>query len=359
MMNVRLVCDLPPHENNPRNSEGAFLRMDSGEILFAYSAYVGESGHDHAACNICMIRSFDEGEHWTDVPELIASASFFGTKNVMSVSACPLADGSPAFYFLVKENDGTTTLGRTISRDGGKTFTAERTVWNVPPAYYVVNNDRMQRFSDGRLVAPASYYPPLGQIGGFSFPAIAVLLISEDDGKSFYLQKGVRLTHNDKRNLGYGLQEPGILELSPGVSWLWARTGVGYQYESYSIDHLASFSAPEASIFTSPDSPMQIVRYDERTLYVVYNPIPNYNGRKKTGWGWGRTPIVLRKSTDNGKTFGDLHTIEDGERGYCYPAMFFTRDGALLCAYCRGGKEDKMCLCRLGISKIDLSSIGE
>ena len=355
-MNVRLVCNLPPSENNPRNSEGAFLRAPSGEILFAYSAYTGTSGNDHAACNIKMIRSSDEGESWSE-PEMIAPAAFFGTENVMSVSALTLSDGALAFYFLIKENDGTSTLGRSVSRDGGKTFTPERTVWDVPSAYYVINNDRLIRISDGRIIAPAAYYPAYKTKYGIYNPAITVLLISDDDGKTFRMHPNARLCHSDHINLRHGLQEPGIIELSKDVFWLWMRTGASYQYQSFSVDGLHSFTSPEPSIFTSPDSPMQIVRYDADTLYAIYNPVPNYNGKAKTKWGWGRTPIVIRKSTDNGKTFGELNTIEEGERGFCYPGVFFTADGSMLCAYCRGGEEDGACLFRLGIAKFALEEI--
>jgi hypothetical protein len=48
---------------------------------------------------------------------------------------------------------------------------------------------------------------------------------------------------------------------------------------------------------------------------------------------------------------------DDKDRGYCYPAMFFTKDGAMLCAYCRGGKEETQCLARLGIMKIGLDEM--
>lgn len=355
-MKKTLVCDLFPKENNPRNSEGSFLRATTGEILFAYSAYSGQSWHDHATCDIKMIRSFDEGEHWTETPETIAPASFFGTKNVMSVSACSLADGSPAFYFLVKENDGSSTLARTVSRDGGKTFIPERPIWNAISAYYVVNNDRVIRLSDGRLAAPAAMYPADSSKKGFYPPAVSALLLSDDDGASFYLSRKSFLSYHASINLRHGLQEPGIIELSPGIFWIWMRTGAGYQYESYSIDNLNKFTPPEPSMFTSPDSPMEIARLDENTLFAVYNPIPNYNGREKTQWGAGRTPLVLRKSTDNGKNFGKIFVIEeDDERGFCYPAMFFTKDNAMLCAYCRGGKDDGVCLARLGIIKVPLT----
>ena len=356
-MKTRLVHDIAPKAGNPRNSEGSFLRAPNGDILFAYSSYVGESWHDHAACNVVMIRSSDEGETWSQTPEVIAEASFFGTKNVMSVSACPMLDGTLAFYYLIKENDGSTTLGRSISADGVH-FTAERTEWNAPVAYYVVNNDRLERLSDGRIIAPAASYSAYENLYGIPYsPAMTVLLVSEDDGRSFSLLPGVRLTHSQKVNVRFGLQEPGIIELAPGEAWVWMRTGASYQYESFSRDGLLTFTQPEPSVFTSPDSPMEVIRADENTLYTVYNPVPNYNGKKTTGWGWGRTPLVIRKSTDNGKTFGDIHVIEDEDRGYCYPAMFLTRDGSLLCSYCRGGEEDLACLCRLGISKIDLSTL--
>lgn len=356
-MKTKLVCDLGPKAGNPRNSEGSFLRAPNGDILFAYSEYSADDWNDHAACNIAMIRSSDEGETWSDTPEIIAPASFYGTKNVMSVSACPLKDGTLAFYFLIKENDGSTTIGRTVSQDG-KTFTPSRCEWKAPNAYYVVNNDRLERLSDGRIIAPAASYSAYENLHGMRYsPAMTVLLVSEDDGASFSLLRGARLTHSQKVNIGHGLQEPGIIELSPDHFWIWMRTGASYQYESFSYDGLCTFTLPEPSVFTSPDSPMEVIREDENTLYTVYNPVPNYNGKNPTPWGWGRTPLVLRKSVDNGKTFGDINVIEDEDRGYCYPAMFFTRDGALLCAYCRGGKEDKACLCRLGISKIDLSTV--
>jgi hypothetical protein len=350
------ILDLAPNPTNNRNSEGSFLRAPTGEILFAYSVYSGGSWADHAACDIKMIRSFDEGETWTEFPETIAPASFFGTKNVMSVSACPLKDGSPAFYFLVKENDGSSTLARTVSKDGGKTFVPERPIWNVLSGYYVVNNDRVIRISDGRIVAPAAYYPSDAVKKGFYPPAVSVLLISEDDGASFYLSRNAFLSYSASINSRHGLQEPGIIELSPGIFWLWMRTGAGYQYQSYSMDNLNTFTPPEPSRFTSPDSPMEIERLDENTLVAVYNPIPNYNGREKTRWGAGRTPLVVRKSTDNGKTFGEFLVIEeDDDRGFCYPSVFFTKDHSMLCAYCRGGKEDGVCLARLGIIKVSLN----
>ena len=103
---------------------------------------------------------------------------------------------------------------------------------------------------------------------------------------------------------------------------------------------------------------MQIKSYGGVT-YTVYNPIPNYNGRVNREGTWGRTPLVIRRSEDDGRTYGPLNIIEDDEsRGYCYPALFFTKDNSLLCAYCRGGLPDEeFCLQRMGITKIDLAEL--
>ena len=65
-MKIRLIHEFPPSKDNPRNSEGAFLRGKKGEILFAYSRYHGDSAHDHAACDIALTVSYDEGESWSE-----------------------------------------------------------------------------------------------------------------------------------------------------------------------------------------------------------------------------------------------------------------------------------------------------
>ena len=360
-MNIRLTHQLPPSENNPRNSEGAFLRGKKGEILFAYSRYTGTSNHDHASCDIALIVSYDEGETWSE-PRIIAPASFFGVANVMSVSALEQQNGDLAFYFLIKENDYTSTLGRAISCDG-EHFTCQRCQCNFKPGYYVVNNDRYVRQKNGRILVPASYYTPEQNISHTTThainPAAATLFYSDDDGASF---QGVDWIHEFGR-WGYndhGLEEPGIIELEDGSLFYWMRTNYGCQYESESNGDIQSFTPPRPGHFSSERAPMQVKAFDG-VIYTIYNPIPGYNGRVVEKGTWGRTPFVLRKSTGKrvfGKDFGPLNIIEDDPtRGYCYPAIFKTHDGHLLLAYCRGNAEDGNTLCRLGIAKAEIESI--
>jgi len=351
-MNCRLVHQLPPVKGNPRNSEGAFLRGKNGEILFAYSRYHGESNHDHAACDIALIVSRDEGESWSE-PRLIVTAAEFGVENIMSVSALEQKNGNLAFYFLIKENDLHTTIGRTVSSDG-EVWKSERCVCDYPDGYYVVNNDRIVRLKDGSLVAPASVCS-VEEIRIRGAKMSATVLISRDDGKTFARVPWTYTVQNPAPWMR-GYEEPGIIEY-PDRLYYWIRTYFGRQYESISTSGLEGFCEPRPSEFTSPNSPMQIKSFDG-VAYAIYNPIPRYNGRVEPEGSWGRTPLVIRKSLDDGNTWGPLNVIEDEPtRGYCYPAIFQTNDNAFLLAYCRGDAKDGNTLCRLGISKINTDTM--
>jgi len=352
-LNSKLVLDYIPCKGNPRNSEGAFIRDKDGTILFAYSQYFGNDWHDHQPSNIALIRSHDEGETWSE-PEIIATAAELHASNLMSVSAIYQADGRIGFYFLAKLFDDGTSEGlhsvlcRVLTADGIH-FTAERCGFQAPKGYYIFNNDRLVRLSDGRLVYPAGYMDRPRHL-------LSTVFISQDDGDSFY-------KHEMMLDLPFdnilGLQEPGILEHQDGRLRLWMRTNMGYQYESYSYDNLKTFTPPVPSVFTSPRSPMEMEYGPDGTLYTIYNPIPTYNGRVCSHASHhGRNPLIIRKSTDDGKTWGDCYIIEaDEDRGFCYPAMCFTKDGCLLVAYCRGGTEDGFCLTRLGMRKFALQDI--
>ncbi len=328
---IKMVYEILPSSMNGRNSEGCFFAGTDGEILFAYSRYASAGTADDDVCDIALIRSTDNGESWSE-HEIIARASDFGVRNIMCASALPLADGRLCVYFLIKENDGTSSIGRTVSSDGVN-FVPERCRCDFPKAYYVIENDRFVRLSDGRVATVAARH--LERNIGEIMP-----LVSDDDGASFH-HTGAYLKLSGTFGVSRGLEEPGIVELDRGLIWLYMRTSLMYQYQSYSIDGMRSFTPPEPSIFTSPCSPMSVRRFSDGSLIAAYNPIPNYNGRYELTGDMnvnaghsGRTPLVLRVSRDNGRTWGKPIAIEtEKNRDFCYPSLFETSDGAVLCAY--------------------------
>lgn len=337
-MNKRLVFHLPNSEQSGRNSEGSFLRAPNGDILFAYSHFSTGLGDDDDPCDIALIRSRDEGETWS-APEIIARASDFGVKNIMSVSGMTLKDGSLCFFFIVKEDsDGSSHLGRAVSQDGVHFTPMTCSFKRVQRGYYVFNNDRFIRLSDGRIAAAAAKYSCArtqeeDEYCLFSESyAMPVCFVSDDEGASFTATKA-RVALSGRLAQRVGMEEPGIIELKNGVIWLWARTMLCYQYQCFSLDGMDTFTPPEPSEFTSPRAPMELHRLSDGTIFAAYNPVPHYNGVKHRSY-LGRTPLVLRSSTDDGKTWGELFTLEDDENGnYCYPTMIETHDRALLCAY--------------------------
>ena len=60
----REVLFLTAGEGNPRNGEGAFIRLSDGRILYAFTEYTGDNWEDHCSASIAGIFSGDEGETW-------------------------------------------------------------------------------------------------------------------------------------------------------------------------------------------------------------------------------------------------------------------------------------------------------
>jgi len=61
----KVVLHLPPGDNNPRNSEGDFITLKNGRILFVYSHYTGKSSSDHAPAYLAGRFSNDGGKTWS------------------------------------------------------------------------------------------------------------------------------------------------------------------------------------------------------------------------------------------------------------------------------------------------------
>jgi len=362
-MNSGIVLKLDPSPDNPRNSEGSFVTLADGRILFAYTRYYGESWADEATARIGGRCSTDAGRTWSGTDELIVENE--GRHNVMSVSLLRLQDGRIGLWYLRKNSIIDCRTYMRTSPDEGTTWS--RAALCIPaPGYFVVNNDRVIQLRSGRLVIPAAYHraklpvsrKPGNTYAGWEGRGIAMFYLSDDSGRNWReAQDWWALPVRS----GSGLQEPGVVELADGRLYAFCRTDVGCQYEMFSEDGGETWSPPQTSVFRSPPSPLSIKRipstgdllaiWNDQSGRLVPTPSPDAGLTAKS---WGRTPLVSAVSRDQGATWEHHKLLEsDPAHGFCYTAIHFTDDAVLL-AYCCGGGERSAVLQDLCIRRVTL-----
>jgi sialidase-1 len=355
-MNGKIIKQLPPRSNNPRNSEGSFIETTDGTIIFAYSKYVGDSHKDDAYAVVAFLYSYDQGETFGD-EKIMFTPVEHRAKNIMSLTLLRLPDYSIALFYVVRLGFHDTRLHIRKSFDEGKTFSKASCC--IPyPGYYVTNNDRVVLLSNNKIIIPAAYHRCLhkdfNDWTSFDGKGITRFFISDDFGETFKESRGYGVLNSGTSKTG--LQEPGIIEIENGHLLCYCRTDMGCQYLSHSYDFGESWTSFSQSRFFSPTSPLSMKRIDEKIIFGVYNPIP-VTPITNEGNSWARTPLIGTISEDNGKTFSKHFMLEDDpRRGFCYTAIEVIDDYILL-AYCSGGPEDGICLNKLTIRKINLSNI--
>ena len=346
------ILDLPPTPENKRNSEGAFIKLKNGDILFVYSRFRNDSALDHAACDLYGMISHDDGDTFGDIFPVLKHEDV-DADNVMSVSLLRMKNGDVGlFYGRKKGNDCVYYLIR--SSDEGKTWSKPVRTLNED-GYFVLNNDRVVMLSDGAILLPLAYHNTLDDFKAGKLYVSA----SYDDGYTW--QTIARdITMPLSRGLTTGVQEPGILELDGGKLWCYSRTDAGRHYECFSTDGGSTWSELLPSPFQAPCSPLSTKRLRDGRIIAIWNPIPFCYGRSQHGYAVhtaARSPLVLAQSLDGGDTFSAPIAIETDEgAGYCYTAIFEI-DGAILISYCAGGPGDKTNLARTRIRKIALDEL--
>ena len=359
------ICDLAPGQTNNRNSEGAFITLKNGNILFIYTRYRAAGHDDECTADLYGMLSADEGESFGE-PFPVFTCEDVGADNVMSVSLMRMANGDLGLFYLQKHNtERFCEPYFARSADEGKTWTGHiRCV--KEHGYYVLNNDRMLRLESGRILMPlAKHGVTRYSDGGVSFGEGRIyILASDDDGNSWYSpaeEIALPVTvWNDPGAGGLGscssAMEPGLVQLKNGLIWCFIRTTLGRQYEMVSRDNGVTWTEPAPSRFTSPSSPLCIKRMADDRLLAVWNPIPRYQGSADVVngvWTDGRKQLNMAVLSADAKDFLQMETMEyDEGSGYCYTAIWETKTGDVLLAYCAGGDGDGNCLSRLRIRKL-------
>jgi len=341
---IQAVLTLEPGEGNPRNSEGDFIALKDGRVLYVYTHFTG-SASDFGAAHLAGRYSSDGGRTWTADDVRILENE--GKINTMSVSLLRLRSGAIAFFYLVKESHGDCRCYLRISNDEAQTW-SERICCTEPIAYYVVNNDRIVQLSSGRLLIPAARHCLPGE--EFQGRGSAMCFFSDDEGKTWQASESILEAPENSRT---GLQEPGVIELRDGRIMMLSRTDLGCQYRSYSEDGGVTWSLAEPTDIESPVAPASFERIPSTGgIVLVWNDHSHIDPALKGK----RTPLSIAVSRDEGQTWQKVRDIETNPEGwYCYTAIDFV-DDAMLLGYCAGDSTVGG-LNRTRIARIDIDDL--
>mgnify|MGYP000875695457 CR=1 FL=1 len=346
---------LPPSAENPRNSEGDFIQLADGRVMFVYSRFTGGGG-DHAAADLAARFSSDGGQTWTD-RDTILVANEAGC-NVMSVSLLRLRGGPLALFYLRKNSVTDCRPCMRTSTDEGQTWSQAKICVEDRVGYYVLNNDRAVQLASGRILLPLALHCTPEE-PKFQGAATILCYRSDDQGATWRRSRselrtcpktapatsggpaapsGRQVSEPAPKGLSpegkpVVCQEPGLIELKDGRVMLYCRTTSGCQYVSFSSDGGDTWSPLGPSNILSPCSPAVIKRIPTSgDLLLVWNNHQDIAPEltKK------RTPFNAALSRDEGQTWQHVKTLEDNPDGwYCYPAVEIIGDHVLV-GHCSG-----------------------
>ena len=351
---TEILLNLNPSRLHPRNSEGSFVALKSGRIVLYFSQF-GGGDQDEDSAQIAEIHTDDLGHTWSQ-PALVVPR---GTMpNLMSVSVLRLASGRIALFYCEKYSRINCHPVMRTSADEGATWSAPVRV--VPaPGYFVLNNDRVIQTRSGRLIVPVAFHRSRADVDTgrdiFDGRAIVIWYYSDDEGATW---KETDTWWTLPMASTAGMQEPGVVELSDGTLFSWARTDQGEQWACRSSDGGQTWTPPAPTELMSPIAPASIKRLPGSTaLLAIFN---DHSGRFVSAGPansyTGRTPLVAAVSTDGGRTWPVRQLLEDNPKGmFCYTGILFVGNDAWL-AY-GSGDEHVPIFNRLRIRRLSLDDL--
>ena len=333
-------------DRNPRNSEGDFIKLKDGRILYVYTHFT-DGGYDESSAHLAGRYSSDQGKTWTTEDTLVLPNE--GGQNVMSVSFLRLESGPIALFYLRKNSI-------TDCRPLMRTSSDEARTWSKPTlcidevGYNVLNNGRAVQLKSGRIVLPIGWHNRPGQKRP-DWNGEIMCYLSDDEGRTWRRSKSVMKGYAEggKR---IATQEPGVVELKDGRLMMFVRSDAGSQQLSYSSDGGDTWSPLKSSNIIAPLAPASIKRIPKTgDLLLVWinheNISPALRGK--------RTPLCVAISRDEGRTWERTKPIEDDPLGwYGYTAIFFTDDDHVLLSHGAGHWPEKRLLATTQITRFSL-----
>ena len=315
------VLQVLPGINNSRNSEGDFITLKNGKILFIYSHFSSASGSDFGSAYLAGRYSTDKGKTWSTEDQLVVKQE--GDVNVMSVSLLRLKNGSIGLFYIRKNSQEDCVPMMRISNDEAKTWSSPVSCIIDRKGYFVLNNNRVIQLKNGRLLMPVALHKTLH--GKWQDKATIYAYFSDDNGLSWTSSEAV------PNNSDIITQEPGVVELIDGTIMMFIRASGGVQQLSYSKDMGETWSHIKPSEIKSPVAPASITRIPATgDLLLAWN---------NNGIDQKRTPLSIAISRDEGITWEKVKNIEnDPDGSFCYTAIHFIGKNVFLGYWNRANK---------------------
>tara|TARA_R110002096_G_scaffold110932_1_gene242322 strand:+ start:411 stop:1535 length:1125 start_codon:yes stop_codon:yes gene_type:complete len=338
----KTVLSLQPSADNPRNSEGDFIKLKNGNLLFVYTHYTQGTGSDHDPAHLASRYSEDNGNTWSVKDEVVLPNE--GGMNVMSVSLLRLHNGSIALFYLRKNSTVDCIPMMRISTDEAQSWSSPIPCITDKKGYFVLNNDRVVQLEDGRLMFAVAEHPTTQK--GFSAKGNLFSYYSDDNGETWTSSEMV------PNNTEIITQEPGLIEMNDGRIMMYIRASGGVQQLSFSKDRGASWSHIEASSIYSPLSPATIEKVPGTGDWVM---VWNNNDGSDPAIKAKRTPFTIAISKDEGKTWDNIKNIAiDPDGWYCYTALYFTDPQDIILGHCAGNRVQGTGLAITNITTLNL-----
>lgn len=343
-MKNNVVLKLDPSASNPRNSEGSFVTLKDGKILFVYSHYTSGNGGDHDPAHLASRISADGGKTWTQQDARVLDNE--GGMNVMSVSLLRLKNGEIALFYLRKNTVQDCIPYVRFSKDEAKTWSEPVKCITDKEGYFVLNNDRVIQLKSGRLLMAVALHKNTKT--QFSGKGHLYSYYSDDNGRTW------RSSSEAEAPSEIVTQEPGVVELKNGDVMMFIRATSGKQFVSYSKDKGATWSYAKPYNLKSPLSPASIERIPiTGDLFAIWNNNDGSDPKIKDK----RTPLTVAISKDDGKTWQKVKNIEiDPDGWYCYMGIHFNKKNVLL-SYCAGSQKANSYLNVTDVALLSLTDI--
>lgn len=295
----------PVSRPNPRNGEGAFIRLRNGHLLYAYSRYDGPGDLDPSS--VAFRTSADAGRTWGGERVVLSD----GRHTVGHPGLVRLADGRIGLsYMVIKARNDAKTCFRT-SRDEGATWSAAVAISDGLYGYITAPHDSLRLYAKGRLVQVCH---------GRDGRRLRTLIYTSDDGGTAW----VRRTKAGLIAPGKGLWEGSIARLPrAGHLLLYGRTDNDWFWESRSADNGTTWSKPVRSALRNPQAPAKLYNVPgSKAIVLLQNPYVSGEGKWPNGERWILASMV---TTDGGRTWHGYRQLEytSHDEWYHYPCLYF------------------------------------